>query len=157
MKDEIKSTVSLQASDNSPPDQSHLSRLTVYYDGSCPLCTAEIEYYATRSGGDRLDYVDVSDPETDLGPGLAQKEAMSRFHVRRPDGSMASGADAFILVWQALPAWHWVAQTASRPGTKAILRIGYRLFLPIRPALSALFGRLKRHTDGKTNQADKTV
>lgn len=150
MNDYSKGTIVLHALDNSPSDQSPLSRLTVYYDGSCPLCTAEIEHYATRSGGNRLDYVDVSDPKAELGPGLAQKEAMSRFHVRQPDGSIASGADAFTLVWEALPAWNWVAKIASLPGAKAVLEIGYRFFLPMRPALSALFGRLTRSADIKT-------
>ena len=149
MQDHIKGTIILQALDNSPSDQSPRSLLTVYYDGSCRLCTAEIRHYATRSGGNRLDYVDVTDPKAELGPGLAQKKAMSRFHVRSPDGSIASGVDAFVLVWETLSAWNWVAKIASLPGAKAVFRIGYRLFLPMRPALAALFGRLTHSADRK--------
>lgn len=151
MTDYSKGTIVLQALDDSPSDQSPLARSTVYHDGSCPLCTAEIEYYATRSDGNRLDFVDVSDPKAELGPGLAQKNAMSRFHVRLPDGSIASGADAFVSVWDALPAWNRGTRIASLPGAKAVLRIGYRLFLPMRPALSALFGRLTRSADRKNH------
>jgi len=148
MHDKIGGTILLQASDTGRSEEKPRSLLTVYYDGSCPLCTAEIEYYATRSGGNRLNYVDVSDPEAELGPGLVQKEAMRRFHVRQPDGSVVSGADAFSLVWEALPSWHWAAKISTLPGAKAVLRLAYRLFLPIRPALSALFGRLTASADG---------
>lgn len=40
------------------------AKTTVYYDGACPLCRAEIEFYAKSEGGERLILHDISDPET---------------------------------------------------------------------------------------------
>ncbi|MHA7827626.1 MAG: thiol-disulfide oxidoreductase DCC family protein [Roseovarius sp.] len=111
---------------------------TIYFDGSCPLCTVEIGHYASRNGGDRLNFVDVSARNADLGTGLACDDAMRRFHVRLPDGSLLSGARAFIAVWASLPGWKWAARLARIPGATPALELAYRAFLPIRPMLSNL-------------------
>lgn len=79
-----------------------------------------------------------------MPPGVSPAQAMRRFHVVRSDGSIVSGAVAFVEVWGKLPGWRWVARTASSPGILAILEWGYRLFLPLRPYLSGLFARLMR-------------
>lgn len=122
-----------------PPDDT--DRLTVYYDGSCPLCRAEIGHYRKQDGADEILFQDVSDPQADTGPGLDNAQAMARFHVRRPDGTLVSGAAGFAAVWQALPRWRLAARIASLPGVTPLLELGYRAFLPIRPALSRLAAR----------------
>ena len=127
------------------------SRTTVYFDGSCALCSAEIEYYASRNGGDTLCFVDASRGDAELGAGLDHQTAMRRFHVRLPDGSLASGARGFIAVWENLTGWRWAARIARLPGIIHVLEIGYRLFLPIRPALSRIAARLGAKPAGDRN------
>lgn len=112
--------------------------LTVYYDGSCPLCTAEINHYQQQQGAERLDFVDVSREESNPGPDLSPRDAMRRFHVRRGDGQLVSGARGFIAIWQVLPRWRWAARIGSIPGMPTVIEFGYRLFLPVRPLLSKL-------------------
>lgn len=113
---------------------------TIYFDGSCPLCSAEINHYASRDGGDNLQFVDVSDKDAVLGPGLASGDAQSRFHVRLPDGTLLSGARAFVAVWASLPGWQSAARLARIPGVTPALELAYRAFLPVRPFLSKLSG-----------------
>jgi predicted DCC family thiol-disulfide oxidoreductase YuxK len=115
---------------------------TLYYDGSCPLCTREIAFYASRIGGTNLKLVDVSQGDGDTVHDLALEEAMRRFHVRRHDGVLISGADAFVEIWRALPNWSWLAKVASLPGTLAALELLYRGFLWIRPAISMALSKL---------------
>jgi predicted DCC family thiol-disulfide oxidoreductase YuxK len=67
---------------------------------------------------------------------------MERFHVRASDGRVLSGAMAFVEVWTRLPKWRWAARAASLPGALAALELGYRMFLPVRPFISRLFGRV---------------
>ncbi len=109
---------------------------TLYFDGSCPLCTAEIRHYASRIDGDRLGFVDVSAGQADIGADLTSDAAMRRFHVRLADGTLLSGARAFVAVWAALPGWRWAARLAAIPGVMLVLEGGYRAFLPTRPLLS---------------------
>ncbi|MGJ4997669.1 thiol-disulfide oxidoreductase DCC family protein [Bradyrhizobium sp. HKCCYLS3077] len=115
---------------------------TVYFDGSCPLCRAEIGYYSRTDQAGALCFVDVSKADAETPEGLSQQQAMARFHVRAADGRLLSGAAAFVEVWRRLPRWRWAARVASLPGVLTILELGYRLFLPVRPFISRGVGRI---------------
>jgi predicted DCC family thiol-disulfide oxidoreductase YuxK len=104
-------------------DQACQNGPTIYFDGSCALCSAEIAHYASRVGGDKLGFVDVSNNDSRLGDDLTSPKAMRRFHVRRSDGSLVSGARAGVL---------------------PVLEVGYRAFLPIRPVISKVVGWFSR-------------
>ncbi|TQS74069.1 DUF393 domain-containing protein [Rhodobacteraceae bacterium] len=110
--------------------------LQVYYDGSCPLCSAEIAHYKRQDRAHRLDFVDVSREGVNPGPDLAPANAMKRFHVRQKDGTLLSGAKAFAAIWHVLPGWKWAARLAQVPGMTAAMELGYKAFLPVRPILS---------------------
>lgn len=118
--------------------------LTVYYDGACPLCSLEIAHYRRQAGSENLRFVDASDPSCALGDDLARDRALKRFHVRDSSGDLISGAAGFARIWAVLPRWRWAARLAALPGITPLLELLYRGFLPVRPALSRLAGRLQR-------------
>ena len=124
--------------------QSEERSLTVYFDGGCSLCQAEINHYRKQEGADNICFRDVSNSEEMLAGDLTKEQAMKRFHVRGYDGLLLSGAAAFVAVWSTLPRWKWAARLAALPGILMMLEIAYRLFLPVRPILSSLFGRFTR-------------
>jgi predicted DCC family thiol-disulfide oxidoreductase YuxK len=121
---------------------SQLPKSTVFFDGSCPLCRAEIGYYSRKDQAGALCFVDVSETGAATPEGITQQRAMERFHVRARDGRVLSGAAAFVEVWTRLPKWHWAARAASLPGALAALELGYRMFLPVRPFISRVFGQV---------------
>lgn len=135
--------------------------LTVYYDGACPLCRAEIGHYRRCRGADRLAFVDVAPdvpgqelgsgqelglgqelgPGQGLGPGLDRAAARRRFHVRDADGRLRSGASAFARLWSVLPGWRWLGLLAGLPLVLPLAEAAYRAFLPLRPRLARLLVR----------------
>jgi len=108
----------------------------IYFDGSCPLCTMEIEFYASRTKEDELKLVDVSIQGADLRPDLTAQDAMDRFHVRKPDGELVSGAKAFVEVWRVVPGWSWATQLTLIPMVLPMMEAFYRGFLFVRPGMS---------------------
>lgn len=114
--------------------------LTVYYDGACPLCRAEIDHYGRCRGAGRLDFVDVAvgSAETGLAPGLDREAAKRRFHVRDADGVLHSGAAAFTRIWSVLPRWRWLGRIVGSRIVLPAAELAYRLFLPLRPRLARL-------------------
>ena len=110
-----------------------LPLLTVYFDGSCPLCRAEIAIYRRLPESQAMDWVDVSAGQ-DLG-GLTCQQAMARFHVRDSQGRMFSGAAAFSQMWRLFPGWRWLGWLSAWPPLSWCFEIGYRLFLKVRPQM----------------------
>jgi predicted DCC family thiol-disulfide oxidoreductase YuxK len=124
--------------------ESELPKSTVYFDGSCSLCRAEIGYYRRKDQDHSLCFVDISETSAAPPEGVSQERAMKRFHVRASYGRVLSGAAAFVEVWTHLPRWRWAASAASLPGALIALEWGYRFFLPVRPFISRFFGRALR-------------
>ena len=122
--------------------KSDAENLTVYYDGACPLCTAEIGHYETREGADQLCFLNIAEADAQPGDDLDRDAALKRFHVRKADGTLLSGAAAFIEIWATLPGWRWLARIARLSGVPLLLEGGYRLFLTLRPALSWIATRV---------------
>lgn len=105
----------------------------VFFDGSCPLCRAEIGLY--RNSGSDARFTDISDAAIASPPEISKAEAMGRFHVRRADGRLVSGAAAFAELWKATPGWRWFGHIAALPPFVWIGEGLYRIFLLIRPSI----------------------
>ena len=123
---------------------SELPKLTVYFDGSCALCRAEIGYYGRHDTDGALCPIDVSEAGAAIPQGVSRDQAMERFYVLASDGRVLSGAAAFVEVWRQLPGWRWVARAAAFPGALAALELAYKVFLPVRPIVSRLVARAFR-------------
>ena len=100
----------------STPSGTTTPGLTVLYDGACPLCRREIALYRGVRGDVPLCFADVSDETVGLPPSLTRDTALARFHVRRADGQIVSGAQAFLALWSVLPGWRWLARIGRIPG-----------------------------------------
>ena len=120
----------------------HDGRLKVFYDGACPLCSAEIALYRRQIGAGALDFIDISDGTSPLPNGVQREDALARFHVQSPQGRVISGAAAFGEVMLRLDRWRMVAKVIRLPVVRTLAEGGYRAFLKLRPVIAVLFARL---------------
>ena len=122
---------------------------TVLYDGSCPLCTVEINQHKKISLDGKINWVDVSSSEFVPPAGQSKEALMQRFHVIKPNGDLVSGAAAFVHVWEQLPGWNRLAKVAQVPGALDVMEFGYDKFLKIRPKIQSLILGFSRLCDKK--------
>lgn len=123
--------------------------LTVLYDGACPLCRREIGLYQGMRSSAPLCFADVSDATQALPPDTTRAQLLARFHVRRPDGQLLSGAEAFLALWATLPGWRWLALAGRLPGARWVMERCYLGFLRGRPRLQRWVARLDRSGAGR--------
>jgi predicted DCC family thiol-disulfide oxidoreductase YuxK len=111
--------------------------LTVYYDGQCPLCVREISLYRRLDRKGAIQWHDVSQGVGDLAcDAVTQKEALDRIHAREADGTILTGAQAFVAMWQRLPGFAGLAPIARRQPVLGLMEAGYGWFAPRRQKIS---------------------
>jgi predicted DCC family thiol-disulfide oxidoreductase YuxK len=121
--------------------------LTVYYDGSCALCRREIALVSSLAVAD-LSLLDVSTlGEARAAPDLTANKAMRRFHVRRPDGTLVSGANAFLEMWSLVPRLAFLKRLQRSPRTIWLLDQLYNVLLLVRPWVSRAAARYDRSVE----------
>ena len=115
-------------------------KLTVFYDGACPLCNREISFYKRRKGSKAVNWIDVNrSAKEELAPCLTKAQALSRFHVQTFDGRIISGGEAFAHVWAALPGFRFFGKFFQMQPFLWFLNNLYSVFLRFRPHLQRLF------------------
>lgn len=112
----------------------------VFYDGACPLCRQEIAVYQRMAGADPTSpladaaaWRDVAGHAAARAPEADQAQLLARFHARRSDGRLVSGARAFIAVWRATPRLARMGRALDRQPFIALGDAAYWMFLKIRP------------------------
>jgi predicted DCC family thiol-disulfide oxidoreductase YuxK len=118
----------------------NLQKLTLFYDGACPLCQAEILFLSGRNQADLLGFVDINSTAYDpLKVGVSCEEALAAMYGQYADGTLINGVTVFPEAYRRadLPSLAWIF---SRKSMQPILKIGYRFFANNRHAISRVFG-----------------
>jgi predicted DCC family thiol-disulfide oxidoreductase YuxK len=105
----------------------------VYFDGACPICRAEIDVYRRSAGAEQIDFVDIAAPGAELPREVSRENLLKRFYVRTAGGELRSGARGFVALWRSLPKFRRWGRVAAWPPITALLEVGYRIFLTVRP------------------------
>lgn len=112
------------------------SDVTVYFDGLCRLCSAEIEHYKKMKGSERIRFVDIFSSGFDaLAEGLDPQDIHRNLHVKDASGKLHIGVDAFIAIWSQIDSLKILSRWASRTPMRKLLRGGYFIFTKARPYL----------------------
>lgn len=109
---------------------------SIYYDGLCIACSAEINHYRKLKGAENFTFIDITNAsfkaeEHGIDPFLAHKV----MHVRGTDGKLNQGVDAFRAIWKELPRYQFLYRLSGKSGVRKILDLGYNFFVIIRPYL----------------------
>ena len=119
--------------------------LTVYYDGSCPLCALEIEFYRRRAGAGRISWIDASRVEpAEFAPGLSRTQALARFHAVTAQGTILSGAEAFARIWSLIPGFRIIGNLYRFRPLAWLMERAYNGFLLVRPTMQRLVRRREK-------------
>ena len=126
---------------------------TVYYNGACSICRTRIAIYKmeARRGDVPIAWCDVSEePETLAAFGIGAEEAQRRLHVVDADGTLLAGADAFALLWSALPGYRRLGRLIASPGFSAFAHAVYD------SGIAHAFHRVRRSFHGRTSRGRGT-
>jgi predicted DCC family thiol-disulfide oxidoreductase YuxK len=114
--------------------------LTLYYDGQCPLCMAEVEFLQSRNAQGQLAFVDVTQTGFEAADHhISCEAAMAQIHGRTADGQLLVGVPVFAAAYKLarLPVLAWLL---SRRWLMPILQLAYVLFAKHRQAISKRIG-----------------
>lgn len=108
------------------------TKLTVWYDSSCPLCLREIAFLRKLDRRGAIDFIDIIS-DADSCP-ISPETMLARFHAQEV-GQLLSGAAAFAAMWRAIPILRPLGLMARNRWMLARLENLYIFFLRHRPRL----------------------
>jgi predicted DCC family thiol-disulfide oxidoreductase YuxK len=117
-----------------------MQSLTIYYDGKCPLCLAEIHFLKSRNKLGLLEFVDVVAPQFDeVEHQLSCKLALATMQGKLGDGTRLEGIPVFAEAYKRanLPTLAWLF---SRSWLAPILNLSYKFFAKYRHSISRAIG-----------------
>lgn len=119
-----------------------METLTIYFDGRCPLCLAEIHVLRARNRRGLLQFVDITAQDyRESSHGVSCDAALANIHARLGNHTLLRGPAVFAEAYRRadlrLGAWLF-----SRRSLQPLLAFAYRAFARHRHAISRISGPL---------------
>mgnify|MGYP001261135434 CR=1 FL=1 len=120
-------------------------KLTILFDGGCPLCQREIDFLQSRNHEGHLRFIDINsaDLNFELEHGINYKQAMERIHAFKNDGSVIYDIEVFQEAYNLIGLGFIYAPT-KLPIIKGWFKFfyslwaKYRLKITFRPSIEEL-------------------
>lgn len=113
-----------------------MARVTIYFDGSCHLCSGEMRFWSRKDTESVLHWVDITDPAFSAeAVGLDPKRVMQVMHVRDANGQLQLGVDGFLAIWSCFPAYRWLVPIVRWKPIYWVAKSCYFIFARLRPYL----------------------
>lgn len=102
------------------------TKTSVLYNAACPVCSYEINHYAHYSQTKALPiaFDDLNDTAKLDAWGIDPDTAARRLHVMK-NGQVFAGIPAFIVLWQDMPRYRWLARIVGLPGVHWVASFAY--------------------------------
>ena len=102
-----------------------IMKTRILFNADCPICSAEICHYRVYAEGRGIamgfDDLNQIDP---VVYGVSREEAAKRLHVLH-EGNVISGMPAFVVIWQQLPRYQWLAKIVCLPLVHFLSNLAY--------------------------------
>jgi predicted DCC family thiol-disulfide oxidoreductase YuxK len=99
-------------------------KIEVYYDGTCPMCTAFVGAVEESAQGEKFAKEDVT--KGNLPTGATFDDVWKEMYVVE-DGVQYRGADAVLRIMREYPVWRPLAWIGSLPGFNWCAHCIYRV------------------------------
>ena len=121
------------------------TKLTIFFDGECPLCKREVDFLQSKNQRKYLKFVDIncSDSCLEHNYGISYRQAMERIHALKSDGSLIKDVEVFQEAY-SLVGLGWIYAPTKWPIIDKLIEFIYRLWaknrlkLTFRPSLEKL-------------------
>lgn len=85
-------------------------KLTIFYDGCCPLCAIEIKQLRDYDADNRLAFEDIHAPDFDKRyPHIDPVKANEILHGQLSDGELIYGLEVTCRAWKAVGKHRWLS------------------------------------------------
>lgn len=117
-----------------------MDKLTLYYDGHCGICRAEMARLRGWDHASRLDFADIAAPGFVPPPGASMQALDTEMHARTADGRLLVGIDSLLAAYTLVGRGWMVAPLRMRLLRPAFAAL-YRGFARNRYRISGWLGR----------------
>ena len=120
-------------------------KLTIFFDGGCPLCKREVDFLQSRNKNGSLHFIEInsSDFSLELEYGITYKQSMERIHALKSDGSLIMDIKVFQEAYKLI-GLGWIYAPTRLPIIDKLIEFIYwfwaknRLKITFRPSLEKL-------------------
>lgn len=115
-----------------------MTELSIFYDGGCPLCVAEMDHLKRLDNAGKIAFEDICAADFNARfPRVDRQQADRILHGELGDGEMIYGLDVTYWAWVLVGKRHWVA-ILRWPLFKQLAQLGYLFFARYRHQISRL-------------------
>ncbi len=103
----------------------NVKKLSIYYDGTCNVCSKVVEKICRSSQNEKFEPIDITHAR--LPKGITSAQAQRDVHAVDEHGKQYVGIDAVVRILKEYPHWRPIAWIISLPGIKQGAAFIYRI------------------------------
>lgn len=108
-------------------------KIKVFFDGSCKVCSKEINYYNKHDKNNKFNWIDLNSRSKDLKSlGISKGELIESLHIQLHNGRVIKGVDAFRIIWREYPFLKFLSYILDFKIIRIIAKPIYRLLVKIK-------------------------
>ena len=93
-------------------------KITVFYDGACPLCVRDRQVYESKDPETekRVEWFDITGKDQELiDLGIDPHKALTELHIRDVNGQILSELDAYRVLMARIPQYRFLGWLIGLP------------------------------------------